>query len=87
MNATKTSGPDVERTPDNDPMVRACLEEGARAEEILLIDCPHCGAPSYYSGGFTSGCSWCGRDIARYSDDAYTLADYRGQPFPDEVLP
>jgi hypothetical protein len=38
---------------------------------------------SYYSGGFTSGCSWCGRDIALDSDEAYTLWDWWGMDRPD----
>ena len=59
-----------------DPMVIECLKYGVPADEIQIIDCPWCGKPSYYSGGFTSGCSWCGRELAQYSDDAYTLSDW-----------
>lgn len=66
----------IERTPENCQIVRDLLNDGVPAEEILLIDCPHCGGISGYAGGFTQGCSWCGDDIARYSDEAYTLADY-----------
>lgn len=45
--------------------------------DILIIDCPRCGAPSYYDGGFTDFCSCCGfYNLADYSDDAYLLSDY-----------
>jgi hypothetical protein len=73
----------TEHTPDNDPQVRELLREGLLADDILLIDCRYCGGVSYYSGGFTSGCSWCGRDIALDSDEAYTLWDWWGMDRPD----
>lgn len=77
----------VASTPENCPIVRDLLAEGLWATEIMLIDCPHCGGISGYTGGFTAGCSWCGADIARYSDDAYTLADYWHTDWAHEGLP
>lgn len=70
---------DTPRDPDHDPDVQEMLADGVPADEILLLDCPYCGGISYYSGGFTSGCTWCGLDIADFSDDAYSLADYWGR--------
>jgi hypothetical protein len=47
------------------------------ADEVLVIDCPHCGRASFYNGGFTASCSCCGYyNLADHSDEAYTLADY-----------
>ena len=46
------------------------------ADDIWLIDCPFCGNQSYYDQGFTCGCEHCGNDIAKFSDEAYTLSDY-----------
>lgn len=53
------------------------LEQGLSAEDILVIDCPHCGQPSYYDGGVTDFCSCCGAyNLADLSSEAYTLTDY-----------
>lgn len=47
------------------------------AEDILVIDCPHCGAASYYNCGFTDTCSCCGYyNLADHSEEIYTLLDY-----------
>jgi len=57
------------------------LSQDKPADEILIIDCPHCGAASYYDGGFTDTCSCCGYyNLADFSDDAYTLMDYWEEP-------
>lgn len=58
------------------------------AEEILVIDCPLCGRPSYYDGGFTDTCSCCGYyNLADHSDEAYTLVDYYEMLADQEDLP
>ena len=62
--------------PDQDPMVIQCLVEGRPASDIFIIDCPRCTHSSYYSQGFTSGCTNCGFELGPYSDDAYSLQDY-----------
>lgn len=49
---------------------------GKDSDDIFLIDCPFCGNQSYYDQGFTCGCEHCGKEIATFSDDSYTLADY-----------
>lgn len=72
---------ETRKHPDNDPNIQELLSEGVSADDILLIDCPYCGAPSYYSGGFTSGCVWCGTELAEYSDEAYTLGDFWGMDY------
>lgn len=56
--------------------VQEFLQAGTSTREIVLIDCPACGCQSFYDQGFTCGCTWCGEDIAQYSDDAYSLDDY-----------
>lgn len=55
--------------------------------DIMLIDCPFCGNQSYYDQGFTCGCEHCGRDIAQFSDEAYTLDDYWSVPEADFAWP
>lgn len=63
------------------------LKQGLRPEDILAIDCPHCGAASYYDGGFTDTCSCCGfYNLANYSDEAYTLLDYWEMCWTDHEL-
>ena len=58
-------------------MSQLMREEGLTADQILVIRCPHCGRPSYYSGGFTDCCACCGfYNLADYSDEAMTLDDY-----------
>jgi ribosomal protein S27E len=52
------------------------LKERDGPDDIMLIDCPFCGNQSYYDQGFTCSCEHCGREIAQFSDDAYTLGDY-----------
>lgn len=48
-----------------------------KPEEILIVDCPRCGAPSFYNGGFTDSCSCCGYyNLADYSEEAITLLDH-----------
>jgi hypothetical protein len=61
---------------DEDETVVAAITEGRHADDIWLIDCPSCNIPSYYNQGSHCTCRQCGREIAEYCDDAYTLADY-----------
>lgn len=58
-----------------DPNVQELIRQGVPLTDILLIDCPYCGNECYYSGGFTCGCTWCGADIAQFSDDAHSVDD------------
>lgn len=55
------------------------LAERGMADDILIIVCPACANPSYYSGGFTASCHCCGfYNLADYSEEAMTLADWWG---------
>lgn len=69
--------PDVEyihpKDYTTDPQVQALLEQGINSGEILLVQCPFCGQQTFYSGGFTSLCSWCGEDVASVSEESYLL--------------
>jgi hypothetical protein len=68
---------------EQDEMIIAALSEGRHSYEIWLIDCPYCGIPSYWNQGSHCTCRKCGSEIAAYSDDAYTLLDYRETaPYP-----
>lgn len=59
----------------------------SRPEEILIIDCPRCGAPSFYDGGFTDFCSCCGYyNLADHSDEAITLLDHWESQWEDEEM-
>jgi len=67
-------------------MASLISEEGLTSDQILVIHCPRCGQPSYYSGGFTASCACCGfYNLADYSDDAVTLADYWSQAIWEEI--
>lgn len=73
-----------EQDPDHSPLVRADLEAGYLPDDIMLVRCPHCTKWSWYSGGFTSGCEWCGKwavtpdseDEVCTLDDWWMLGDY-----------
>ena len=58
-----------------DPLVQQCIKDGVPLSEILLVDCPYCHHETYYSGGFTSICSWCGEDCASASENARSVSD------------
>lgn len=68
---------------EEDETVVAALTEGRHANDIWLIDCPHCGIPSYWNQGSHCTCRECGREIGEHSDDAYTLEDFWNEaPYP-----
>jgi hypothetical protein len=77
----------MSKRPDDDPNVVAAIHEGRHAEDIMLLDCPWCGVPSYWNEGSHFTCRACDRTISVCDDDsfrntqveaadAYTLADY-----------
>lgn len=65
-------------TPDFSQQIQEALNEGRHPGEILLCTCPHCGSVSYYSGGFTCWCEWCGKLMVSpdSEDETLTLEDY-----------
>lgn len=64
---------------DFDAEMNELLAEGREPHDILIIQCPACTHPSYYNEGFTASCHCCGYyNLADYSDEAVTLADWWG---------
>ena len=62
--------------PEDDPMVVAAICEGRHADDIMLVDCPNCGIPSYWNEGSHARCHKCGADLSDLTDDAYSLEDF-----------
>jgi hypothetical protein len=71
----------------DDEQIKELMKDGVPCGDILVIDCPFCGSQSYYSGGFTSGCSFCGKEIAGHSDEAYTVTDAIDRETDTPTLP
>lgn len=67
---------DMEKRPDNDPMVIAAIEEGRHADDIFLVECPWCGCHSYWNEGSHADCRNCKRDLTAQTVDAQRLEDY-----------
>lgn len=56
--------------------VQEFLQAGTSTREIALMDCPYCHHQTFYDEGFTCSCTWCGKEIAWNSENAYSLDDY-----------
>jgi hypothetical protein len=73
--------------PWRDPRVIAALESARAADEIWVLQCPHCGWWSYYDEeADASRCRHCCCDLMplAWEGDAITLADYWTDPYPFE---
>lgn len=73
--------PSEKQHPGNSQVIQALLRDGTDPYQIDLVCCPHCGKYSYYDGGFTSWCEWCGKLAVSpdSEDETLTLADFWGE--------
>jgi len=74
------------------PSVVQALKDGRDPSDIMILDCPNCGAANYYNEGTSYHCANCdsGYYVAAqdeevdcacvYVEDAYTLQDTCGVP-------
>lgn len=77
----------MSRPDEEDVNVMAAISEGRHADDIMLFDCPFCGAVSYYNEGSHATCRECERaaDVDSEYFNCYSLAEYwEYRPYPDE---
>jgi uncharacterized OB-fold protein len=70
---------------EEDVEVAAAIAAGRHADDIMLFDCPACGAVSYYNEASHATCRMCGAsaDVECEDFNCYTLAEYwEWSPYP-----
>ena len=86
----------MNRSPWNDPNVKAALKQGRPASDISLICCPECGTYGYYNDGSHFSCSgdMCGYscrgdrlDALIDNGEVITLDDYAEMAAEEEQIP
>ncbi len=74
------TGSSQSRSPWDDPMVKAALQDGRTPEDIVLIDCPDCGVPGYYNQGSHFTCRICQASFSVVTEEEHIgIVDEEGE--------